>query len=192
MKPIESTKNTVNGVGVCEGKARDLCAIDVMMANKSVQERKFGIKLVYLEVGMGRIGKNDANTRELAHRSVSFTIIVRALAEALSDETSLLLSLNDVAFRSEFVGEDPVDANGLPTSRKGGLFKDIAVMKTIEFALHGRAPDGGIGSNNGFFVGVWCGVDIEGFDWLVWKRRGWQRYKGSELREKRGRRTHQK
>jgi hypothetical protein len=172
MKSIESTENTVTGVGVCEGKARDLRAVYVVMANKSVQECKFGVKLVYLKVSMGRICKNDVNTCELAYRSVSFTIIIRALAEALSDETSLFFSPNDVAFRSEFVDEDPADANSLLTSRKGGLFKDIAVMKTIEFALHGRAPDRSIRSSNHFFVGVWCGVDIEDFDWFAWKRRG--------------------
>ena len=162
----------VNRVGVCEGKARDLCAVDIVMANKSIQERKFGIKLVYLEVSMGRVCKNDANTHELAHRSVSFTIIVRALAAALSDETSLFLSLNDVAFRSEFVDEDPANTDSLSTSRKGGLFKDIVVMETIKFTLHGRVPDGSIRSSNRFFVGVWCCVDIEDFDWLAWKRRG--------------------
>jgi len=94
------------------------------------------------------------------------------LTETLSDETSLFLPPNDVAFRREFVGESPADTNGLPTSRKSGLFKDIAVMKTIKFVLHGSAPDGGIRLSNGFFVGVRCCVEIEDFDGYMWKGRG--------------------
>ena len=44
VEPIESTKNMVDRVGICEGKTRDLSAIDIVMANKGVCKGNLMIK----------------------------------------------------------------------------------------------------------------------------------------------------
>jgi hypothetical protein len=134
-----------------------------VISDDSIQKCKLSIKLEDLEVGMSSISQNDADTCEFAYRSICFSIIVRLLAETLSDKVSFLLPMNDIATRVIFEDIDPPNTNMFMTRRQGSLLQDLSLLEPIILTLHCGMPNIGIRMCNGITIGCRKRVCIENF-----------------------------